>query len=90
MGAIENLENLWQNPILTEVEGEEVGINEQKLAEEVKRELSLVGKLTVERTSNKEVIRSKMSKVWKTTKSFTLVDIKPNLFVISFKNPEDK
>lgn len=81
---MDNLKDRWQHLTLTEVEGDEVNVDEQKLGEEAKRgELSIVGKVMVERTINREVIRSIMAKAWKTSKSFTVVDIKPNLFVIS-------
>lgn len=82
---MEKLQDRWKNLILIEVEDEEVNINEQLLAKEVKKEeLSIVEKLLVERIVNKEVLRSTMAKVWKTTKSFTVVEIKPNLFIFSF------
>lgn len=80
-----------QHLTLTEVEGEEVQVNEQRIVEEAKRgKLRVVGKLTVERTVSKEVIKSTMAKAWKTSKPFTLVDIKPKLFVISFETTANR
>lgn len=88
---MDRLEKKWKHLKLTEAEGEEISVNEMLLVDEAKREeFSLEGKLLVERTINKEVIRSTISKVWKTTKPITLYDINPNLFIFSFENIEDK
>lgn len=88
---METLEDKWKHFTLTELEGEEIFVNEQLIAKEIKRgENSIVEKLLVERKVNREIIRSTMSKAWKTTKIFNVVEIKPNLFIISFENKDDK
>lgn len=89
--VIEKLKDRWKNLTFTEVEDEDVIVNEQWLDEEIQKgKLSLVGRLFVERSVNKEVLRSTMAKVWKTSKPFSVKEIKPNLYVISFESQGDK
>lgn len=88
---MERLKERWKHFHLTEIEEEEVTVNEQNIVhEEKKGEFSLVSKLVADRNVSEEVIRSTMSKVWKTKNPFNVVEIKPNLFIISFENLKDK
>lgn len=85
------LEDKWKDFKLTETEEEEIKVNETLLADETKRgEFCLIGKLVADKIINKEVIRTTMSKARKTTKGFTIYNMKPNLFIFSFGTVEDK
>lgn len=76
---------------LIEEERWEIFLNDKEVLEGNKKgEHSLVGKLQANRKRNKEVLQSSLVKIWKTLKSFTIVDIRPNLFIIKFDCQYDK
>lgn len=88
---MDTLEDKWKYLTLIEVEGEEITINEQEIAAEIKiGENSIIGRVLIERSVNKDVSRNEMLRAWKLTKSFNIVEIKPNLYIFSFENREDK
>lgn len=69
----------------------EIIIYKRKVLEyNTKCKCGLVGKIHAKRTITKEVMRSTLVKLWKTTKLFTIFDISPNIFVIKFECQTDK
>lgn len=60
------------------------------MKENKREEFSTAEKLLSKRVVNKEIVRSTMAKIRKTSKSFTILNLSSNLFVISFEVLEDK
>lgn len=60
---MENLEDKWKQLPLIEMEGEEITVSEHLIEEEINRgDNILAGKLLVEKTINRDIIRTTMSK----------------------------
>lgn len=85
------LEEKWKRLQLIEEEHKEMIIDDRKVFEKNTKGLySLVGKIHVERNINKEVPRSTLVKLWKTTKLFTIFEISSNVLIIKFECQDDK
>lgn len=84
---MENLEEKWWQLKLTDIESNEILIEEDFVQEEIKKEVnSLVRKLHSERFINKEVLKNTMVKVWRTSKPFSIINICPKIFAVKFEN----
>lgn len=88
---MKSLEEKRKSLQLTEDEHKEILFDEEKVIEANKRgECSIIGKIQAERIINKEVLRSTLVKIWKTSKIFTVINIRPNLFLIKFESHSNK
>lgn len=88
---IEGLEEKLKQLKLLEAEGNEILINEDLLMEKLQLgNKSLVGKLHSEHILNKKILWSTLHKVWKTSKPFTIQEIRTNTFYYSFEIDMDK
>lgn len=48
-----------------------------------------MGKLHMERSIGKEIIKNSMGKIWKTTKPFLVCEVGSNIYIFSFNNEVD-
>lgn len=65
-------------------------MNMEKLTEEInKGKKNIIGKLHSDRVISKEIIRSSMLKIWKTTSPLLVLDIHQNTFIFLFDSEED-
>lgn len=88
---MESLESRWQRLPLSTEEDNEIVVTHEQLTEEIKKgENSLIGKLHVERTIGKEIVRKTMGKIWKHLKPFSVCDFGLNTYIFSFSNEEDR
>lgn len=87
---MESLESKWKQLRLTDNEDHKMLLDEDKLLKEIEKEkYSIVWKLIMDRPINKEVIKSKMYKLWKTSKPVNIYDVGVNMYIISFVNEAD-
>lgn len=85
---MEILEESWQKLNLSNEEECKIEVDVGKLMEENgKGELSFIGKLYAEITISKEIIRNSMMKIWKTSKPFSVIDIKLNVKWVLERRP---
>lgn len=83
---MEELEWIWQRLNLTSDEVEEIKVADEKLEEEIQKgDHCLVRKIHMERSIKRDVLQTTMQKVWQTSKTFSVQNIKPNLFLITFE-----
>lgn len=87
---MESLESEWQQLRLTSKEDNKIILDEDKLLKEInKGKYIIIGKLHMKGSISKEVIRSMMLKIWKTTKPFFVFDFASNTYIFSFANEFD-
>lgn len=85
------LEEMWQYLNLTKDEDNEILIKKNKVMEGNNMgNLCLVGQVIAEQNINKEIIHNMMKKIWRTSKSFFLQVLSPNLFLIRLEQKKDK
>ncbi|KAL5823176.1 hypothetical protein ACOSQ4_021076 [Xanthoceras sorbifolium] len=61
-----------------------------KVAGERKLALCLVGKILTTKLINREAFRAIIPKIWRTTQTFIIENVKENVFVFQFQNQVDK
>lgn len=87
---MENLETRWQQLYLSNEEDHSIIVHIVQLTKEInRRKTSIIGRLHVERVISKEIIRSSMMKIWKTTCPCSIFYIQPNTFIFFFDSVED-
>lgn len=68
----------------------EIFIEDKLLLKEMKREKnSIIGKLHMNCSIEKDIFKNTMVKIWKTTKPFSVLDFGPNTYIFSFRIEED-
>lgn len=73
---MDGLEERWKQLKLSMEEEIDIVVDEETLLEELRKgENSTIAKIHIDRHINQEVLNSTMSKVWKTTKPFTVREI---------------
>lgn len=87
---MDSLAKRWQQLNLSNEEENEIVVDVGKLMEvNSKGKTSIIGKLHADHTISKEIIQKSMSKIWRTSKPFCILDIKQNIFIFSFDNDDD-
>lgn len=56
-------------------------------ADRIRERRRLIGKLDADRTNGKEVIRTTMNKIWRTSKPATFTEVGKNTFIIILSLP---
>lgn len=59
------------------------------MEENYKGKTSIIGKLHADCTISKEIIQNSMMKIWRTSKPFSVLESKPNIFLSFFNSDED-
>ncbi|KAF5445787.1 hypothetical protein F2P56_034811 [Juglans regia] len=86
---MEELEEVWERLKLNEEENVPISINVgEEFLSKAKR--SLVGKIIVDRTIGKEVVRRTMEKIWSVGKPLVFHEFRANCFIIMFINSADR
>lgn len=87
---MKHLESKWKQLNLSTEEDNEIQVDEVAIRSEIQKgKNSVIGKLHIDRKIRKEAIRTTMSKVWKLSRPFTMLEISSNVFIFSFGSEED-
>jgi hypothetical protein len=91
LNVAEELEQMWGNFSLSEKEGLEVEVPEEKFIEIVEKgRVCLVGRLMSERAISKDIIRKKLIRWWRPLGQLVFKVLGKNTFLLNFEYQEDK
>lgn len=87
---MESLEKRWEHLRLTSDENNEIVVEDEILLKGIKKgKNSIIGKLHVDLSIGKDIIRNTMMKIWKTSKLFSVFGVGSNACIFSFGTEED-
>lgn len=86
MGSWELLEESWGKLTLLHEEVEPITLGVELMGEDLfKESRSLLGKLCIDRSIGKEILKATMGKIWQISKPANFKEVGKNLFTITFE-----